>query len=582
MAMDTRVDRFRHQGRHAVAAVITVLGVGAAHAAAIDGTVVDAAGKPLAQAMVTLTKATGQQGAAATTVFSDAKGHFAFADGSPAGTLTARLLDYRQTGAAPSVKPGSQAVRVTMKADANQAGIAPASAWLAHADPNDKGQLILTCVSCHQFPAPEVRNYAKLIDQTPHTDAAEARRQSWEALTKYMNYISAWEFGRGGNNMKPDPNEAYSGGDSVITGKLIARTLIGPMQEIKGYKYGAPLLVTPRTVIREFEFPRPNAVREAVTLDDPHTMWVADVSSNRMIRVNTVTGATKDFVIPINRPMGPHTIVRGPDDSLWATSFFHGTVARLEPKTEKWQVWTLDPNNGKAPGVHDLSFGYDQNILTDKKGLIWYSDIGNNGVGWFDPKTGKGGGYPIPPVAGRVGGEQTYGLVMSSDRTHIWYCQLGIGAFGSFNVETRKFETAVKFDDKFAGPRRMTISDDDVLYLALYGSGQLAAYDTKAHKMLGIYDLPDRASAPYSATWDPKRKVVWVATSNADAIYRFNPRDKSMAVLPLPREAGFLRMIQVDRHTGVLTTSYANIVEYSHGPRMALQIEVGDEAGAAR
>jgi streptogramin lyase len=354
------------------------------------------------------------------------------------------------------------------------------------------------------------------------------------------------------------------------------------MQEIKGYKYGAPLLVTPRTVIREYEFPRPNAVREAVTLDDPHTMWVADVSSNRMIRVNTVTGATKDFVIPINRPMGPHTIVRGPDDSLWATSFFHGTVARLEPKTEKWQVWTLDPNNGKPPGVHDLSFGYDQNILTDKKGLIWYSDIGNNGVGWFDPKTGKGGGYPIPPVAGRVGGEQTYGLVMSSDRTHIWYCQLGTGAFGSFNVETRKFETAVQFDDKYAGPRRMTISDDDVLYLALYGSGQLAAYDTKARKMLGMYDLPDRASAPYSATWDPKRKVVWVATSNADAIYRFNPRDKSMAVLPLPREAGFLRQIQVDRHTGVLTTSYANIVEYSHGPRMALQIDVGDEAGAAR
>jgi streptogramin lyase len=122
----------------------------------------------------------------------------------------------------------------------------------------------------------------------------------------------------------------------------------------------------------------------------------------------------------------------------------------------------------------------------------------------------------------------------------------------------------------------MTISDQDVLYLALYGTGQLAAYDTKSNRMLGIYDLPDRASAPYSVTWDPLRKVIWVATSNADVIYRFNPADKSFAVLPLPRQNAFLRMIQVDKHTGDLITSYGNIVEYVHGPRMALQIELGD------
>jgi sugar lactone lactonase YvrE len=365
------------------------------------------------------------------------------------------------------------------------------------------------------------------------------------------------------------------------TGALIAKVLTGPLQQITGYAYGAPLLVTPRTVIREYEVPPPNAVREAITLDDPDTLYVADVSSNRMVEVNAVTGAMRDLTIPLDRPMGPHTLVRGADNTLWATSFFHGTVAQLDPKTGAWRVWPLDLGGGKVPGVHDLSFGYEQNLLTDENGLVWYSDIGNNGVGWFDPKTGKAGGYPVPQVAGRVGGEQTYGLVMSSDRKHIWYCQLGIGAFGSFNVETRKFETAVQFDDRNAGPRRMTISDQDVLYLALYGTGQLAAYDTKSLRMIGVYDLPDRASAPYSVTWDPKRRVVWVATSNADVIYRFNPADQSFAVLPLPRQSTFLRMIQVDRTTGDLITSYGNIVEYVHGPRMALKIEVGDEPGVA-
>jgi streptogramin lyase len=171
---------------------------------------------------------------------------------------------------------------------------------------------------------------------------------------------------------------------------------------------------------------------------------------------------------------------------------------------------------------------------------------------------------------------------MSPDRTHVWYCQVGIGSFGSFNSETLKFETQVSLPSPTSGPRRISMSDDGVLYLALYGAGQLAAYDTRALKMIGIYDLPDRASAPYSTTWDSKRKVVWITTSNADAIYRFDPKTKSFGVLPLPRERAFLRSVNVDRQTGALVTSYANIVEHVRGPRMALVIDLGDMVTPAR
>jgi virginiamycin B lyase len=215
-------------------------------------------------------------------------------------------------------------------------------------------------------------------------------------------------------------------------------------------------------------------------------------------------------------------------------------------------------------------------LATDKEGRIWFSDIVNNAVGWFDPRTGKSGQFRIPAVPGREGNELVYGLSMSPDRRHVWYCQVGIASFGSFNVETLKFETHIEFNSPNAGPRRMSMSDDGVLYLALYGAGQLAAYDTRAGRMIGIYDLPDRASAPYATTWDPLRRVVWIPTSNGDVIYRFDPRTREFGVLPLPRERGFLRMLHVDRRSGVLVTSYANIVEHVRGPRMALLIEPGD------
>ena len=549
----------------------------------IEGRVFDLNGQALNQAMVTFTKDPAMEGPTAITVFTDDKGHFEFPKAAARGGVSVQLLGYRAIEPATRVQGAATNLRIILRADANQAGVAPASAWLAHADPNDKAQLVMTCVGCHQMPAPEVRAYAKMIHDVPTADAADARLQSWHAIVKYMNYLSAWEFGRGGGGGPPDAERVYSGGEAAPTAALLARTFTSSLQETEGYKYGAPLLVTPRTVVREYEVPAPNAIREAVTLADPRVLWAADVSSNRLIRLDGVTGAQRDLQIPVDRPMGPHTLVRADDGALWSTSFFNGFVARLDPKTEQFKVWRLDIGGGQMAGVHDLSFGSGHHLLTDHRGRIWYSDIAHNAVGWFDPKSGKSGIHKIPDVPGRTGGEQVYGLVMASDRTHIWYAQLGIGRFGSFNVDTLKFETGVELPDKNSGPRRITMSDQDVLYVPLYGAGQLVEYDTRARKMLGVYDLPDRASAPYSVTWDARRKVIWIPTSNANVLYRFDPRDKSFAVLPLPREGAFLRMVVVDDTTGALVTSYANIVENVHGPRMAVTIDLGDVAqGGAR
>jgi len=543
--------------------------------AATHGQVTDLNGAPLAQAMVTLTRSARAAGATATTVFTGTAGEFSFPADTPPGTLQVRLLNYRQIGGA--VPVGTGALTLLMRPEANQAGTAPASAYLKDMkDPAQREALVMTCVACHQLPAPEVRAYAKLLDDTPSTQSADGRELAWTAIVKQMNYVSNVEFGRAGN-LVPSGENVYSGGAPGPTARILTQALRGPLLEVRGYGYGAPLIVTPRTTIREFEVAAPNAVREAVPFKGTDYLYAADVSANRLIRIDTRTGALKDYPIPGKDLWGPHTLVPGAD-GIWVSPFFPGALMRFDPRAEQWKLWHLNQPGGPPVGLHDLSFDSDHELATDHHGRVWFSDIVNNAVGWLDPDTGKSGEFKIPPVHGRTGGEQVYGLAMSPDRTHVWYCQLGIASFGSFNTETLKFETHVEFASPTAGPRRMSMSDDGVLYLALYGAGQLAAYDTKAGRMVGIYDLPDRASAPYATTWDPIRKVVWISTSNADVIYRFDPRTRAIGVLPLPRERGFLRMVHVDRSTGDLVTSYANIVEHVRGPRMALLIDPGDGA----
>src|SRR5690606_36081158 len=396
----------------------------------------------------------------------------------------------------------------------------------------------------------------------------------------YMNYLSSWEFSRGRRDPdeRLDPDAVYSVDNGAETALTLAEIFDGRLDRSSGYSWGAPLTATSETAIWESEIPHPNAVREALMLGDPPRLWIADVSANRLFAVDVATGEREVFDVPSDVLMSPHSLHRGEDGSLWVTPLFNSIVAHLNIDTGEWRTWRLRTEDGRSPGIHDLSFGYEHELLTDGEGRIWFSDIGNNSVGYFDPRGGKSEIWSAPPSPGRPGRTALYGLIMTKDRSEAWYSQLRNGTIGALDLERKDYIEPIQLPDRNAGPRRITISDEDVIYFALYGSGQLAEVDAKRRELIGLYDLPDTASAPYATTWDPVRRVVWIATSNGDVIYRFDPRTKAFGVLPLPREQAFLRMIDVDPRTGVLVSSYANIVDIGQGPRMALIIEPGDSA----
>jgi streptogramin lyase len=553
----------------------------------IDGLVLDLNGRPLAQAQVSLSTPDAHAGADVITVFTDPAGSFSFpspVNGVAAADpdLQARVLGYEQLSLTAEAGDASLDVTIVMRSTPEQAAVAPSSAWLKGiSDRAEKARFVNNCIGCHQVPSPAVRAYAGQIAAVENVDPATVRQQSWRSIVHYMNYLSSWEFGRANPAGPPDAERAYSVGPGDEVAAIMAEHFVGAMNELSGYDYGAPLIVTKDTVIREYEVPGNNAIREAMMVGSPAKLWVADVSTNRMYAIDVATGEQEYHDVPFDGVSGPHSLHRGSDDSLWITPLFPSVIARLDPVEVSWQTWPTVTNKGEALGIHDLSFDYKHELVADKDGLVWYSDIRNNAVGYFDPETGDAEIFHTPEIDGRPGNRAAlYGLIMTSDRKHIWYSQLGIGSFGNFNIETREFETRVTLPIVDSGPRRLTISEKDIMYVPLYGSGQLVEYDTKAREQIGIYDLPDTGSAPYAVTWDPVRKVVWIATSNADVIYSFDPETSTFGVIPLPRTDAFLRMIDIDPDSGVLVTSYANVVGHVHGPRMALIVDPGDDAYA--
>lgn len=571
-------------------AMLALLLPAAVPAATLTGSVVDLNGRPVADALVTI--AIGLPGPSAQTVFTGADGTFRFPARDSFGggedlqvhlrALDHELLEHKVQRR----QAGDLSLTLLARPTTNQARTAPASAWLAGAGDHEAiATFVLDCIGCHQVPSPQFRAYAALMADLPAAagaDRAAYVREGWKAMVQYMNYVSAQEFGRGPDVAPPDAVNVYSVGDGDRVIDYLARQFPARMDTLSGYHWGAPLATTPRTTITEYEVPAPNAVREAVLLGRTPQLYVADVATNLIHRIDPATNRQAALTIPGADPIGPHSLHRGADGSLWMAPFVSSVVARLDVDTGQWQTWPMRTVDGRATGAHDLSFGSDHVLLTDRQGLVWFSDILNDSIGYFDPATGRSEIFRAPSAAeGRPRNGSLYGLAMSADRRTLWYSQLNGGRIGSFDIETRRFAEPVLLPPN-AGPRRLSIDDRGMLYVPLYGRGELLAYDTVARRAVGTWALPDLASAPYATTWDPVRRVVWIPTSNADAIYRFDPADRSFAVLPLPRTGALVRMVDVDPASGHLVGSYGNIVEQVHGPRMAWIIDPGDDAYRGR
>lgn len=577
------------------------------NALVVQGLVLDLNGRAVSGAQITLDRGANAQGASHITVMSDADGRFVFPR-FPDDTRTtdcrisARALGYRLVSpAAGSVVLSEEAyvqgdiheVNFVLQAVADRADTAPASGWLqVLPDGHSKQLLISECVGCHQFPTPNVRAFAASLDHLQAGDPDGVRRDAWHLVMRYMRARLVEGLPQGSHvSLDTVPfdvitNPAFgvtSAADEDALVELLATGLPGRLDKLPRYEFGAPFAVTSRTVIREYQIAEPNGIREAIAVGGSRYLWVADSWRNRMIRLDPDTGEKLDFAVPFDGPTGPHTLLRSRDGYIWVAMLDSAVLGRLDPASGEWRLWRFwapdadDPAAGPPPGVHDLAFDADMMLAADRAGRLWMTDISRNGLISLDTESGAFASYPAPRIQGRSPSNTAmYGIVMAADEKTLWYTQL-LGNLGAFNTETLEYETIVELPVG-AGPRRLTITSDDVLWVPLFGAGQILKYDARARRIENVYDLPDRASAPYAVTWDANRAVLWIASSNADVIYRFDPQAEQFGVIPLPRSRAFLRMLAIHPDTGDLLTSYANLPVTAKGPRMALAIDMDDEA----
>jgi streptogramin lyase len=556
----------------ALVAIACCISAGAAHALGLAGTVKEDNGQPVAGVMIKVTSASAA--AIVTKVFTDAKGEYLVPDlGKNVGVNSIYVetfkIGYEQTRPQaktlavlqPKIDKQSARVDFTLKPVTNIAAQVPSSAWLASSpDSPEKHHTLVTCSQCHQLPSERMR---KLAEGLAGQDEAQ-REQVWRAVTNSMRtavygalqseHSTPLTPEQLAKVVAPEANFINQRDEDIVAPWLAKHmpTNFAQYDIADKNKFAdIPLGVTKKTLIREFPIDAYEGgafVRESAVANGE--FWLNDMARNRVGKMNLQTGKPVWYDVPSPGPVAPHTMSVDGEGNLWVT-LLGGTgdmAAMLNPKTESWRVYGGFP---KSVAAHDFAQASGYRMDADKNNIIWMTLVSHNKVIGFNRTTGEVTpmyDLPIPDMGGTPDHISVYSGGLTSDK-NVWFTQ-NYGDVGRFNTETRKVDYVLNY--RGAGPHRLVVGDNDLVYVAVLGAGQISVIDGKQLKEVKRINLPDRASSPYGIIWDKRRNALWLGTVNNDSLFKYDIRSEKFTEYPVGIRDLHMRIVAVDNKTGDL------------------------------
>ncbi|MFT4826278.1 MAG: streptogramin lyase [Halioglobus sp.] len=594
----------RHLPKFFFATLSTLCLVGGAKLQAFEltGRTVDSQGAPVPHVRIRV--ATPETVPYSSSVFSDASGRFTLSGLSTEpkeDEINFFRIGWNPTGHKIDRSPDAANYEVKLERIDNVAHQIPPSAWLGGDKSSEQYALSnLQCSNCHQLAAKRVRAFASKLAALPASDRAEAwleraatdlaydgqdkpwadggektdhpRVEAWENMVQYMRFVTLrlgenqelrWGLEEGSpfyDALLSPETSLFSPADMAVIVPNLALNFPGNFDTFVGYddvvelgNYG----VSTDTRIDEFVLPTFGWTRELAIAPGSDLVWFIETDKDRLGGLNPNDGSVIWFDVPGDGPQGPHTMNADAQGNLWIAleNSFH--IARFNTKSRQWRTYP-PPANTDFGVTHDFAYNSDRHVETDANGRIWITDMGKNELWALNVETGEieKFGQPLSPGESHFH-SLLYGAAIETSKDRVWWAQL-YGYVGAVDTTTDRTDRIIPFE-KGAGPRRLAIGDDGILWVPLNGKAQLARVNTDTGVVEARYQIPDQGSTPYGVTVDKKRKAVWAATSNSDRVYRFDIETEQWSHYPLPRQESFIRMIELDPVTGDLWTTYSSL-----------------------
>jgi len=551
-----------------------------AEAGRFGGRVHDAAGGPLAGAMVSFSHGDPLH---VVTVFTDEAGRYVSPElaGPTPYRIRVRQPLWRDVVVADVTLPahGDKSLDVALERETDPAEITaqlPANRWfsllLARVrDDAQREELVRQCSYCHQQGSRQTR-----LLRT---------EDNWQKVIALM--------GRMGGMLHPELRAALPAlFNDAYDPKTAVPALMARLDEPGFVPEVAPAVRS--AVIEEWEMGIASSMQHDVAVHPDGSIWTVDQLQDRLTRLDPSVpgGAREIYQVPhgdlplggftggraalppnTNAYVGPHSLQMASDGTVWVTLAFGNQIAGFDPKTKQWEMHALE--EGLYP--HTLRF--------DARGRIWFSVAVSNHIGMLDRTTGKVTTIRLPAASwqqelalralpaffwlarhvdlGEVvqAGEGVdlpvpYGVDVAPDGG-VWFSQLNIHRIGRIDPETLAVEM---IDTPFTGPRRLRFDSKGRLWIPGFSADLVARFDpkTREFKTWRLPTVPAGSETPYALNVDRRSDTIWICGTGSDSLLRFDPVTETFTTIPLPSRVTFTREIDFDEQ-GRVWTSNSNL-----------------------
>ena len=298
-----------------------------------------------------------------------------------------------------------------------------------------------------------------------------------------------------------------------------------------------------RVIVTEYDLPRATIEPHDVIVDEHGMVWYSDFGEQYFGRLDPQTGKVKEWRVPELKPGYPNGMLdleEDKDGEFWLGMMFQGALARFDPKTEKFHIFSLPPELNDMDAQLDfvsLQYGVD--------GKVWADNGGHREILRLDLKTGK---YETFEPIKQLPAYSIYGID-SDSHNNLYFAEFATNHIGRIDAQTGE----VKFYETptlHSRPRRVKMDSQDRLWIGEYQGNRIAMLDTKTGKFTE-WPVPTPWSAPYDVAWD-KNGELWTGSMTTDRIVRLDPRTGQTVEYLMPKDTN-VRRVFVDSSTTPVT-----------------------------
>ena len=318
----------------------------------------------------------------------------------------------------------------------------------------------------------------------------------------------------------------------------------------KGPEWTYPLKTFPRpkgrathVIITEYDLPKPTRQPHDVMVDSDGMAWYISFGEQIIGKLDPRTGKTAEFSVPVLKPGSPlgELALRSDEDrNLWIGMMYQGAVGKFDTKTEKFQTWSLPPEDNK-----DFTQINQIDPMHSKvDGKVWVQDAGEYTLRRLDPVSGKFEIFrPFPAPSPNI-----YDII-SDSQNNGYFTVFGADQIGKIDAKTGKI-TLYKTPTPNSAPRRGSMDSRGHFWFAEYRGNRIGMFDTETERFKE-WVPPTPWAQPYDVVAD-KNGEAWAGSLFTDRVTRLDPKTGQMTDYLLPRSTN-IRRVFVDNSTTPVT-----------------------------